>query len=232
MENKKSPNDNVLHFPGRKIEPSKVSPEGKNKEPKGKTSKSSKGGKNTVIGTVLAIAFFTATVNGYVFRSASSLESASQSRGLASVDGRGGERNEDWEKVLVRKLAAPKARGVASDSIGRSPTAIEKLRFGTLEEKYTITYREDAPLVRAVSLQGSVSTPAYVQDRRKFLSHYGHLMSSKFASSNLESVQTADGKTIEIYTLFDDENKVSAQALFELDRHSRLISLKVEPVQI
>lgn len=196
--------------------------------------------KKNIAGAIVAIVIATGAVNKYALdRSSASVASTSLSsnaqtrRGLASVERRSFERNADWEKHLAEELAQGSPRDVASIQFGRPATMEEKLRWGTLEEKYTIRFRPDVHAIDSISLQDLGNTdPAYVLSRDKFLRDYGQLMTQDFDSAKLKSVQTVNDRTIELYTLFDKAQNAKGEARFELDRHKRLLSLKVEPTQI
>jgi hypothetical protein len=246
MSSNQAPN-NVIQFPGgRKKETEEVksgdtaTPPAVPKAQTAKKPAKGKASKKNVGAGVLAIMLFTAAVNNYVFsNSAESSDLSSQSgRAIASVGSLNDlerfswTRDAQWEKQLAEKLASPQARQMASTNIGRSATPEEKLRWGTLEEKYTITYKSDDHKINSISLQDPTANPAYVLDRAKFLSDYGKLFDGGYASSKLKSVETSEDKTIESFTLYDKNQKAKGEARFELDRHKRLISLKVEPVQI
>ena len=86
--------------------------------------------------------------------------------------------------------------------------------------------------IHSILLQDEAASPSYILDRAKFLKEYGPLFESQFDSAKLKSVESNNEKTVEAYTLYDKEKKATGEARFELDRHKRLISLKVEPSQI
>lgn len=247
--------NNVLQFPARKKE-AEVSPATGNtgsapgnavdkavpsasnvKNPVKNPEK--KGSKKAMAATVLAIALLTVAVNKQTFEGAKAgnIELASNSgasigRQIASVERVNWARNAEWEKQLAASMASAQVRDIASTGVGRSATIEEKRRWGILEEKYTITYSPNVHEINTILLQDPVSNPAYILDRSKFLTEYGRLFEGSFSTAKLKSVQKSDDKTVESYTLFDKENKARGEARFELDRHKRLISLKVEPVQI
>lgn len=238
-ENKAPANvvNNVLQFPTRKKD-AETPPALDNTVPANSVHDKAKkpvkkGSKKAMAATVTAIALLTIAVNKQTFSGSSSIDLASSAAGgrtIASVQGIS--RNSQWEMKLAESLASAQVRDVASTGVGRSATIEEKLRWGILEEKYTITYSPEDHQINSILLQDPVSNPAYILDRSKFLSEYGRLFESKFETAKLKSVEKSDDKTVESYTLFDKENKARGEARFELDRHKRLISLKVEPVQI
>jgi len=235
-------NNNVIQFPGRKKEEAKpettaaASPD-TSSAPAAKPAKAKrKPSKKTLAGTVLAVILATGAVNRFVFESRVhstefiSSSDAGTGRSIASIATFA--RDAKWEKQLAEKLAAHTPRDVASTHIGRSATMEEKLRWGTLEEKYTITYKPENHRIHSILLQDEAADPSYILDRAKFLRDYGPLFESDFASAKLKSVESNKEKTVEAYTLFDKQKRATGEARFELDRHKRLISLKVEPVQI
>lgn len=222
--------DNVIQFPGRR---EKIVAKPMPNTPPPPQPKPAASRKN-LAGGVLAAMLLSVAVNHAAFRSSESKDLASNStgRGLASV-GPTYKRNADWERNLAQKLASPHARDVASATVGRSATVEERLRWGTLEEKYTITFRPDVREITSILLQNeSGSTPSYVLNRDKFLNEYGSLLSDGFASAKLKSTQTVNERIIEAYTLYDKNAQPKGEAHFELDRHKRLLSLKVERAQI
>lgn len=215
---------NVIQFPQKKAE--------SRTQAKAETAKISAKvpGKN-VAGTVVATVLASLAVNHYVFSNSANqaaLDLSSMSRSIASVDRFSWKRDAEWEKQLAENLASTQLREIASVQIGRPANSEEKLRWGTLEEKYTITYRPEAHLIETVSLQDPNSAPSYVLDRGQFLRQYGHLLDSSFASATLKSVESSSDKTVEFYELLDKDQKPRGETRFELDRHKRLISLKVE----
>ena len=231
--------NNILQFPARKKEaenPPAATVNPTAEKPK-KAAAAAKGSKKTVAGSVLAIMLVTVAVNKYTFQSVNQSEMASNGgagvagRQIASVD-HAFVRDAQWEKQLANRLASTQARAVASSTVGRNATIEEKLRWGILEEKYTITYSAGENQINTILLQDPVAKPSYILDRPKFLNEYGSLFESNYNTAKLKSVQKSEDKTVESYTLFDKENKPKGEARFELDRHKRLISLKVEPVQI
>lgn len=237
MDEQKS-NNNVIQFPGaaKRKEHEEIQ---KTPEPQTETEKPARArkGKKTKItgGTVLAIMLATGAVNRFAFQQTSMVSTAassSASRSIASVESLKSQRDADWEKSMAEQLAAAQPRNVASIGIGRPASKEDKLRWGTLEEKYTIVYHPELHKIETITLQDSLTAPSYVLDRNKFLADYGALLDQDFAKARLKSVETLDNKTIESYTLFDKDQRPKGEARFELDVHKRLLSLKVEPVQI
>lgn len=239
------PSNNVIQFPGRRQDskPSEVLPEAKAAAEVSKPRKA-KASKKTVSSTVLAIALLTAAVNNFAFNasdvqvtelasvSAENINSPAVQRKLASIERVATVRDAKWEKQLAERLASDKNRVPASTHIGRPATMEEKLRWGTLEEKYTITYLPELSQINSIILQDQSVAPSYVLDRIKFLKDYGPLFQSGYETAKLKSVESSEDKTVESYTLFDNNNRARGEARFELDRHKRLLSLKVEPSQI
>jgi hypothetical protein len=231
---------NVIQFPGAKKEgqgtaingaPVHTPPPAPPVLPKGKSQ--------LILGAcILAVAMISAAVNQKVFNSSESADLASLSaqqlrpgvRSIASVGTRSWNRDADWEKRLAENLAQMPARDLASAQIGHAATVEEKLRWGILEEKYTIVYRPEMHTIDSILLQDPSEAPAYILDRMKFLKDFGPLLDNGVESARLDSVISDAGKTVEAYTLFDKDQRPTASAHFELDRYHRLLSLKVEQI--
>lgn len=238
MSNQSPDNGNVIQFPGGKksVQPQpapsrRAAPANKNEPvlPKGKAQ-------ITFGAMILAIALATGAVNQHVFDSTSGSADLSSmagsasksSRSIASVDRMSFTRNAEWEKELAEALAQSSGREVASVAqLGRDATIEEKLRWGVLEEKYTIVYLPENHKISSILLQNADS-PSYILDRMKFLENFGSLFDGEYESAKLDSSTAADGKTFEVYTLYGQDQRPAAQAKFELDRHQRLLSLNVE----
>ena len=238
MNDNKAAN-NVIQFPSRKKEdeksalPTAQTPAAKKPADKPSTPKK---GKAVTVGTVLAIILATAAVNRFTFDSKiNSLDASSVSgngRAIASIERKEFKRDAGWEKDLAESLASVQVRSLASTGLGHAATTEEKLRWGTLEEKYTIVYKADVHNIETIVFQDTNTNPAYVLDRAKFLRDYGLLLKDGYASSVLKSVEVDHEKTFESYTLFDKDKRPKGEVHFELDLHKRLLSLKVDSAQI
>lgn len=240
--------NNVIQFPGRKKDPetpsnAPVASTDASAAPSKPAKKKKKGSRKTLAGTVLAIILATGAVNHMAFApsqqsldltsfNSGSLENSNVQRSLASIEKFSWSRDSAWEKKMAEKLASPQVRSIASTQIGRAATMEERLLWGALEEKYTVAYKEDDHRIQSLLLQDQASNPAYVLDRQKFLRDFGPLFETSYDSAKLKSVESSNDKTVESYTIFDKTNRATGEARFELDRHKRLLSLKVEPAQI
>jgi hypothetical protein len=241
MNDNQAPN-NVIQFPGAKKPETKeatsvataTAPATAVTTAKKPARKTTKKAKAATAGTVLAIALMTGAFNRFTFEQKSqSLDASSNSgRAIASVGQAEWKRDAAWEKNLAESLASAQERSVASTGLGHAATAEEKLRWGTLEEKYTIVYKSDVHNIEMITLQDSTTNPAYILDRNKFLHEYGQLLQDGFSSAQLKSVEIGHDGSVESYTLFDKDKRPKAEAHFELDIHKRLLSLKVESSKI
>ncbi len=229
MENNEN-QSNVIQFPGKKREDEPTQPKATVAH-KEKSPRKPKKQKATLAGAVLAVILATATVNHYAFEIAPT--QGPTSRSIASVGSSAAQRDAQWEMALSEKLASAEVRGVASLQVGHAPTLEEKLRLGTLDDvKYTFLKPESGK-INSIVLQGLGSEPDYIGDRGKFLKEYGSLLSDQFASAQLKAVEMSSDRSIEEYTLYDKDQRPMGEAHFELDKHKRLLSLKVvEPINI
>lgn len=240
MSENKSPN-NVIQFPGAKrkeaeeVKPATTSAPAPQAAVAEKPARKPKKAKSVTVGAVIAVILGTAAVNRFAFQSTNQMDMASNSgitRGIASVGKLELQRDASWERDMAEQLAAVKPRTVASVGIGHPATQEEKLRWGTLGEKYTIVYRPEAHKIDSILLQDKASNPSYILDRNKFLKDYGTLLEEDFTSAKLKSVEKSNDKTVEAYTIFGKDKQPKGEARFELDVHKRLLSLKVEPTEI
>ena len=227
MENNEN-QGNVIQFPGKKREAEQPQATVKPAAPE-KAQKKNKKQKATLAGTVLAVIFATGAVNHYAFETE---KAQNRMREIASVGGNEYQRDAKWEMAMAEKLASSENRAVAAMHVGRSPTLEEKLRLGTLDDvKYTFL-KPDSHKIRSITLQGADSQPDYIGDRGQFLKEYGPLLDAAFASAQLKAVEASAEKSVEQYTLYDKDQRPTAEAHFELDKFKRLLSLKVEPIKI
>jgi hypothetical protein len=240
MDQDQKPN-NVIQFPGK----SKSTDESQNETniparpaiASGEIKSPRKRQRKSLGAMLIAVMLGAGAVNRAAFQnSETSLDAASQAtsaRAIASLERFSWERDAKWEKELAERLASPQIRALASAHIGRPATKEEKLRWGVLEEKYTITYGADQQQINGILFQdGREGNPAYILDRIQFLKDYGLLFHATYKSAKLKSVEQSDQNTIESYTLFGEGDQPKGEVRFELDRYKRLLSLKVAPVQI
>ncbi len=218
----------VIHFP-RRTNASAPVPKSELKTPAGE---SAAGYRNLAVGgAVLAILLATGAANRSTFNHNQGLvENRNGGRGLASASSPLIiNRDAKWEKQLAERLVQKSGRQIASSQIGRVASLEDRLRWGPLEEKYTI-YKEDAKRISAIFLQDPETSPAYILNRGKFLQQFGSLLTKDFDSAQLKAIETGpNNQVIEAYTIFDKQKQPCAVAHFELDQYSRLLSLNVKP---
>jgi hypothetical protein len=236
MDQDQKPN-NIIQFPGKR----KDADESRNETPAPSKAavgkKVRRAPKKNLGAMIVAVMLLTGAVNRIVFHNSDdSADMASYMEGgraIASLERFNWERDAKWEKELAERLASPQIRSLASTNIGRPATKEEKLRWGILEEKYTITYTSDQRQINSILFQDAGDgKPSYVLDRVQFLKDYGLLFQAAYRSAKLKSVEKSEQNTIESYTLFGEGDQPKGEVRFELDRHKRLLSLKVDAIQI
>lgn len=211
---------NVIQFPGKKGQPAATPPNSPSpKKPKAK--------QKVMAGAVLAIILATVATNRAVY-SQKSMELSSQSgRAIASVQGTLEARDSNWERSVADALASAEVRGPASINIGRDVSALEQLQLGTLRGVYSLQFSEEGHQLRAITLQGSDSSPAYVSPEQ-FFKKYGQLINPRFKQAlALREPVRADGHISESFQVLDVDNRPVGEAHFEMDRHGRLLSFQV-----
>ena len=182
-----------------------------------------------IIGGTVAVLLATVAVNRFVYRTSAKEGEGTPGRAIASV-GSTQELTRDpvWEKALAESLAS--VRGIASVQVGRGPTLEEKLRWGTLEEKYDLTFtgptmpRE----LRGITWRGASSgAPLEMPDRAKFIHEYGPLFNAD-AGRAISTEKSLD-KSVETFELVGENLSGRRIVRFELDNQMRLLSMSVEP---
>jgi len=233
-DNRTAQASNVLRFPGRKgSQPGEGRP---TTESIAKASTPVTGRRNAQMALV-AIALMAVAVNRFAFDRAEQSVSLSSSspggRALASVENLRANRDSKWEMAMSERLASERSRSPASMGIGRHPTKEEELRYGILEQKYTIQFHPTLGSIQTITLQGDSVDPSYLRNRPEFLENFGNLLDRSYESAKLKSVERLqDNRTVEAYTLFNADKKAVVETQFEFDRFERLLSIKVLPIAI
>ncbi|MCB0367248.1 MAG: hypothetical protein H6624_14590 [Bdellovibrionaceae bacterium] len=144
-------------------------------------------------------------------------------RSIASVGPTAGDlRNDRWESQLAAELVHGGERGPAS--IGKTPSAEERLQFGFLEGKYAIKMNHGRlEHLRFVAVS---EYPKYLEDRSHFLTEYKALMPGQFEAVRLVSREETGTTIKETYSLDSGPNSVGKVA-FEMDHQGRLLTLAV-----
>src|SRR5207244_340076 len=100
-------------------------------------------------------------------------------------------------------LASTEVRDLASVSVGHEASLDEKVRFGVLERKYTVLRDLTRDEIESVTLQGQNVEPSVLTDRAQFLGKFGHWMSEKYSSSELNSTEVKKDRLLETFTIYD-----------------------------
>ncbi len=132
-----------------------------------------------VFGAIVAIMMASGAVNRYAFRTnleqSYTLVGSNSARSIASVHPVKDERDASWEMNLAESLASPQIRSIASSRIGHTASLEDRLRWGTLQLKYTIV-KPEGTTIRSISLPDERTEPAYILNRREFLDEFGVLL--------------------------------------------------------
>jgi hypothetical protein len=146
-----------------------------------------------------------------------------ESRTIASDDF---SRDIDWEHRLAKNLAEKTSlRGIAS--VGRSPMLQDELTAGLLHNKYRVQFNDGK--ITNIELTNAIAenTPTYV-DSHQFLMSYKSLFPYEYNEAIRASSEKQETKIYETYNLLDDNEEVKGKAIFELDLHGRLLTMKVQ----
>lgn len=152
----------------------------------------------------------------------SDAEPVQASRGIASVP----TGTSDAEDNLVKTLAQ---RELSSQALGRKPSSLESLAFGTLEGKYAIRLEHGKLAELEFSqAQDSLETdrPKMIQNRGEFIEAHRDLMPVMYDKSVWTDRKEANGATIETYKLVNEVSRPVGTIEFKLDSAGRMLSMK------
>ena len=135
------------------------------------------------------------------------------------------------EDVLAEKKLAQKIGLLERNpgSIGQTPSALDQLRFGVLAGKYRIT--ESSSHVRELEYVDSsdvTDRPVAIRDPQNFLVQNRDVFSVPFTSTKV--ILEQDQK--ESLRLLDSQGHPVGQADFNFDENGRLLSMKIQPLNL
>ncbi|MCB0342711.1 MAG: hypothetical protein H6626_00435 [Pseudobdellovibrionaceae bacterium] len=220
----KDHDNNVILFPGRKLK----EVEAPTNLPKGNVINPPVEHRSKKViwgGSLLSVLFVATIMNSSLIQTAfvddsRQIQSTSLSSSLP-------ERNLEFEKQMAKELAATPQRGIAS--IGHRPSPEDHLRFGLLEGKYAVQFADGKINGLAFSNdQTRADSPKYVNDRVAFLKAYRDLLPDQFTEVHPVSTENVDGSVVETYDLVSSTHQPVAEVRFTLDRHGRLLAMKVQ----
>lgn len=156
-------------------------------------------------------------------------EPARASRGIASVPTGTSEAEDSLVKVLSKKE-------LGSHSLGRRPSSLETLAFGTLEGKYAIRLDHGKLAeVEFTATSGSDSEadrPKHIQNRAEFINQNQELMPVAFDKAVWIDREKLGDSTTEVYQLVNEVSRPVATVEFKLDQAGRMLSMKVAANQV
>jgi hypothetical protein len=148
------------------------------------------------------------------------------SRSIASVP----------EATVSPELVTSLAQRDLSDAaaVGRKPSSLEQLRFGTLEGKYAVRLQQDGKLSE-IEFSDSVASgdrPKHIESFSHFLEANRELLPVDFEKSvKVSSERAADGAT-EVYQLVNRVSMPLAKVQVKTDAAGRLLAMRFAPLQV
>lgn len=134
-----------------------------------------------------------------------------------------------WEKSLIHSLSQEQTREIAS--LGRHPTPEEEFRFGFLEGKYHILFESGKiQKVHFLDSANSIDQPKYINNRESFLLKHRSLLPVIYDNVQRQNQTEQDGTRLETYVLMGHKEQPVGEVNFELDRHGRMLSMKVQKI--
>jgi hypothetical protein len=121
-----------------------------------------------------------------------------------------------------------------SASIGRRPSSLEKLRFGTLEGKYAVRLQADGKLheIEFSDATSSGDRPKHIEDFAQFLESNREILPVEYDKSVKISSETEVGGSTETYQLVSRVSMPLAKVQFRTDSAGRLLAMRIAPLQI
>lgn len=223
--------DNVIRFPDRKQEPAQPvtqpPPVPQPTPPQSAPLKPAM--KKKAAFALVAIVGLSLMLNRY---SPEKRDLASAGRGLASVGTTSvlpEERDANWDRAIAKELLNRSGRDLASLSVGRQPSAEDRLRFDVLRSQYALIM-ENGKIseIRSPNKEGSV----YVMDGSKFLIENQSLMPVQFTAAVSDKRVKTDGGIQERFALLNDQKRNVGTAVFGMDRFGRLLSFTVTSTSV
>lgn len=221
--------NNIIRFPGKKQKPS-LKPVSQNETSKARFDLEQR--KVLVSASLVSIVLVVTFANQVLMRDSVNTPARVAmnipTRSLASVQSGGAlEARRDqttWEKQVAHELGQTEGRLPAS--LGRTPSAEEKLQYGLLEGKYSVQFHEGKISEIQFGAESIGSSPTFFKDAEKFLKVNRSLLPFQFDRLVLNSRTAEQTKVVEKYDVLLTDQKVG-RADFELDSFGRLLSLKL-----
>ena len=179
--------------------------------------------------SLLSIVVLVTLANKNLMSSDAGAEPVRAGRGIASVP----TGTTDAEDSLVRVLAK---KELSSHAVGRRPSSLEKLSFGTLEGKYAVRLDNGklAELEFSNNTGGDSETdrPKHIQNRAEFIDQNHELMPVAFDKAVWIEREPSGESVTEIYQLVDKVSRPVGTVEFKLDSAGRMLSMKVASTQL
>jgi len=173
--------------------------------------------------SILSIVVLVTLANAKMLRDDSNKEqAAAQSRAIASVP----TGTSDGEDSLVRELARKDLSHSAS--VGKQPTAIEKLAFGYLEGHYSIGLDNG----KLTSLEKSGDEAKQIEDVQAFLEANRDVLPVSFDKPIKVGKETNGDVITESWQLVNSVSRPMANVMVRLDQGGHLIGLRVSMMQL
>lgn len=180
--------------------------------------------------SLLSIVVLVTLANKNLMSSDAGAEPVRAGRAIASVP----TGTSDAEDSLVRVLAK---RDLGAHAVGRRPSSLESLAFGTLEGKYAVRLNHDKKLAELefssnVGSDSESDRPKHIQNRAEFIDQNHELMPVAFDKAVWIEREPSGDSVTEIYQLVNEVSRPVATVEFKLDKSGRMLSMKVAALQL
>ena len=168
--------------------------------------------------TIANSSLFSSHINQTDLASNAVVESA---RGLASVQ----TGTSNWEDRVAQSLTS---KSINDESqLGRRPSTLDQLTFGTLEGKYAVHMQNGK--IHDINLADAGASPKIISNLASFLNdNKSLLLPANVAKAELQA-STRDGEfRLQSFRLIGDDKQDLGLVEFRLDSGGRLLSMKVD----
>lgn len=179
--------------------------------------------------SLLSVVVLVTLANKNLMSSSDQADQPRAGRGIASVPTGTTDAEDSLVKVLSKKE-------LGAHSLGRRPSSLDSLVFGTLEGKYAIRLDhgklQELEFSATVGADSESDRPKHIQNRAEFINQNHELMPVAFDKAVWIDRAQSGETTTEIYQLVNDVSRPVATVEFKLDQAGRMLSMKVAANQM
>ncbi len=175
--------------------------------------------KGATIASVLSLVALVTILNQNLI---SKNQSENRSRQIASAENEG--KIKSWKEDLLKDLSDKKNRNIAS--YGEAPTALEQLRMGALEGKYSFSVKDSLVEVVKFIETPDGDRPKSFRDFTSFVSEHKKAFNDKIDRVVEVGEKSDDVQKTFTYETYTEANEPAGKILVVSDLSNRLLEIK------